>query len=66
MSDIKITLKDDGNIKVDIELPEGQECDEVDAKLRTALALLGLADDSVVDDITKVPIPDGTRNRDKA
>jgi hypothetical protein len=64
--DIEIVVNDDGGVKVDINLPEGPECAEVDAKLRATLALLGIAPEDVMDDLKKQPVPDGERNRSKS
>lgn len=65
MSDIVVVIRKDGNIAVDINLPEGEECHEADVTLRATLALLGIADPSILDDVERVPVPDGTRNKQR-
>lgn len=63
--DIEVVVNDDGGIKVDINLPEGPECAEVDVNLRAVLSLLGVAPEDAMDDLKKQPVPDGMRDRER-
>ena len=65
MGDIDITIAKDGRIRVDINLPEGKECDDADATIRATLAALGVLDESVMDDLKRTPVPDGSRDRNR-
>ena len=51
MSRIKVTLNPNGSTRVDLDMPDGPECDAEDAKLKAVLQLLGLG----LEDITDIP-----------
>jgi hypothetical protein len=62
---VKIILHDDGKMEIDVDLPDGPECDETDAALRTALACIGLVDESIFEAGEKTAIPEAQKKRVK-
>ncbi len=50
MATVRTILAPDGTIAVDIELPPGKRCVEVDARLRAILAVLGAPLEGAPDD----------------
>jgi hypothetical protein len=61
----KIILKDNGEMHIDVDLPEGEECDDADEALRVALVAVGLADESIMDRFERTPVPDVVKDRTK-
>lgn len=56
---ISVRIKDDGTVKVDIDEPDGSvECSEADAFIRAALVALGVGEESLLDEIEPIPIPE--------
>lgn len=57
MKRVVVILADDGRMHVDVDLPEGQECDSTDLQLRAVLAALGVMDNAAVEDAQRNPQP---------
>lgn len=57
MKRIVVILADDGRMHVDVDLPEGEECDTVDLQLRAVLVALGVTDVSTVSAPRRPPLP---------
>ena len=55
MATLRTILAPDGRVAVDIELPHGQQCVEVDAELRAILAVLGSPLGIITNDPTARP-----------
>lgn len=59
MAELKATLRPDGTVEVDIELPPGAPCDATDATLRIVLALLGAGIEESEDAPRRPGVPNG-------
>jgi hypothetical protein len=55
----QVILGENGEVAIDIEMPEGADCDGADAALRFALVALGVAPKEILDEIKKTAVPDG-------
>lgn len=63
MADDKMVIveldKRTGRLNVNVELPEGRDCDVLDVKIRALLIAAGVADKGLLDDASKPKIPVG-------
>lgn len=65
-AEITATIRPDGTIEMDIELPPGAPCDAADDTIRAVLALLGAGFEETRDDASKrTAVPNGMPERGK-
>jgi len=66
MGELKATLRPNGTVELELELPPGAPCDAADATLRAILALLGAGIEESEDAPRRPGVPNGAPARVKA